>query len=156
MNISKRILAGGAAAAMSFGVMGGLAEAQTTQEGLVNVLVDGVNVQIPIGVAANVCGVAVNVLATAENFGDVECQSEAIAIADGDRNGGNGNGGNGNGNGRQGDQSGLVNVAITDVNVQVPVAVAANICGVAVNALAQVENYGDVECESEAISIADR
>jgi hypothetical protein len=157
MKMTKKILAGGAAAAMSFGVMGGLAEAQPTQEGLVNVLVDGVNVQIPIGVAANVCGVAVNVLATAENFGDVDCDSEVIVIAEGnDRNGNGGNGNGGNGNGRQGDQSGLVNVAITDVNVQVPVAVAANICGVAVNVLAQAEDFGEVTCTSQAISIANR
>ena len=37
-----------------------------------------------------------------------------------------------------GDQSGLVNLALVDTTVQVPVAVAANICGVSVNILSSV------------------
>jgi hypothetical protein len=39
------------------------ASAQPRQEGLVNVNIEDVNVQIPIGVAANVCGVTVAVIA---------------------------------------------------------------------------------------------
>lgn len=40
-----------------------LAVAQPRQEGLVNVLIEDVVVQVPIGVAANVCDVNVAVLA---------------------------------------------------------------------------------------------
>jgi hypothetical protein len=52
-------------------------------------------------------------------------------------------------------QEGLVNVNITDVgvNVQVPVAIAANVCGVAVNVLAQ-QLPGDVSCDADAQTAA--
>jgi hypothetical protein len=39
------------------------------------------NVQVPVAIAANVCGVAVNVLAE-QLPGDVECQADAEAAAD--------------------------------------------------------------------------
>jgi hypothetical protein len=57
-------------------------------------------------------------------------------------------------------QEGLVNVNVSDVdvgviaNVQVPVAIAANVCGVAVNVLAE-QLPGDVECEADAESAAE-
>jgi hypothetical protein len=145
MMIHKKFLAGSAIAAMSLGVGGGLASAQITQDGLVNVAADGVNVQIPISAAANVCGVGVAVLATAENLGDVDCTTEGVALAENDNR-------NRSGNTRQ---QGLVNVALTDVNVQVPVTVAANVCGVAVGVLAQAEDLGDVECTAEGVSLAE-
>jgi hypothetical protein len=143
MNFRNKILAGGAAATMSFAAMGGLADAQVDQEGLVNVAVTDVTVQVPIGVAANVCGVAVNVLAQATNTGDVECTADGVAIAESE-----------NGNGGPVTQRGLVNLAITDTTVQVPVSVAANVCGVAVNVLAEAGNFGDVDCTADAESIA--
>jgi hypothetical protein len=109
------------------------------QEGLVNVYAEDVTVQIPIGIAANVCGVAVNVLVSDLQQGTVDCEAEGVAIAQS------------NGNGQGGvQQSGLVNVALVDVTVQVPVAVAANICGVAVNVLAQNVEQGSVDCEAIA------
>jgi hypothetical protein len=70
-------------AALGFGA---LASAQQ-QEGLVNVNVSDVdagviaNVQVPVGIAANVCGVAVNVLAR-QLPGDVECDAESAANND--------------------------------------------------------------------------
>jgi hypothetical protein len=143
MNIHKKFLAGSAAAAMSLGVGGGLANAQITQDGLVNVAADDVNVQIPIAAAANICGVGVAVLATATDLGDVECTTEGVSLAQ-----------NEGGNGGPVTQRGLVNVALTDVNVQVPVTVAASVCGVAVGVLAQAENLGDVVCDAEGGSIA--
>jgi hypothetical protein len=144
MNIHKKFLAGSAVAAMSLGVGGGFASAQITQDGLVNVAADGVNVQIPIAAAANICGVGVAVLATAEDLGDVECTAEGVALAENENQ-------NRGGNTRQ---QGLVNVALTDINVQVPVTVAANVCGVAVGVLAQAENLGDVECRTDGVSLA--
>jgi hypothetical protein len=56
-------------------------------------------------------------------------------------------------------QEGLINVNVSDIdvgviaNVQVPVAIAANVCGVAVNVLAE-QLPGDVECEADAESAA--
>jgi hypothetical protein len=119
------------------------AGAQPRQEGLVNVFADDVTVLIPIAVAANVCGVAVNVLATAANTGDVDCTAEGVAIAEDDGR-----------DGRAPNQRGLVNVALVDVFVAVPVSVAANICGVTVNVLAESLNQGSVDCEALADSNA--
>jgi hypothetical protein len=136
------------AVALAVGTVGaGTASANShgaRQEGLVNVYASDVNVQIPIAIAANICGVAVNLLATEVTQGPVECEAEGVAIAQNER----GNGGPGP------RQEGLVNVALTDINVQVPVAVAANICGVAVNVLVQEIEQGGVDCEAVAESIA--
>jgi hypothetical protein len=122
---------------------GGVADAQPRQQGLVNVYADDVNVQIPVAVAANVCGVAVNVLVSQVNQGAVDCEVEGVAIAQNER---------GRDGGTAPRQEGLVNVALTDINVQVPVAVAANVCGVGVNVLAQNVNQGWVDCEALADS----
>jgi hypothetical protein len=57
-------------------------------------------------------------------------------------------------------QEGLINVNVSDIdvgviaNVQVPVAIAANVCGVAVNVLAE-QLPGDVQCDADAQSAAD-
>jgi hypothetical protein len=79
---------------------------------------------------------------------------------------------NNQGGGNQGQQEGLVNVQLGDVvisqiaqdinvdvsqipvTVQVPVGVAANICGVDANILAQQKKDGDVSCEAESTSQA--
>jgi hypothetical protein len=115
---------------------------RTRQQGLVNVAATDTTVQVPIGVAANVCGVAVNVLSRAANLGDVDCTADGVALAENDSD---------NGNNRT-RQNGLINVALTDTTVQVPVAVAANVCGVAVNVLAAAGNFGDVSCDAFADS----
>ena len=113
--------------------------AQPNQDGLVNVAVVDNTVQIPIGVAANVCGVAVNILATATAAAPVDCAAVAGAEATGPAGGGGGGG----------NQSGLINLYVADNTVQVPVAIAANICGVAVNVLAQGIATGPVSCDAE-------
>jgi hypothetical protein len=109
------------------------------QSGLVNVAVVNNTVQIPIGVAANVCGVAVNVLAQGTVTGPVDCT--AVAGATATRAGGGGGGGGGN-------QSGLINLFVANNTIQVPVAIAANICGVSVNALAQFTGTGPASCKA--------
>src|SRR5256885_9003042 len=98
------------------------------QSGLVTVAIVNNAVQIPIGIAANVCGVAVDVLA--QNIATGEATCTALGDATATRAGGNGGGGGGN-------QQGLVNLFVADNTVQVPVGIAANICGVAANVLAQ-------------------
>jgi hypothetical protein len=109
------------------------------QSGLVNVAVVDNTVQIPIGIAANVCGVAVNILATATATAPVDCTAVAGAEA-------RGRGGSGGGGGRQ---SGLVNLYVADNLVQVPIGIAANICGIAANVLAQGTVTGPVTCDAE-------
>jgi hypothetical protein len=119
------------------------ASAQTSQEGLVNVNLQGIDIAVPISVAANICDVKVNVLADARETGDVLCRAEADSGAV------FGPGGSGNTQ-----QRGLVNVNVEDVTVLVPVAVAANLCDVDVNVLAQSRQQGSTTCRAFADSEA--
>lgn len=140
MRSMKTAIAGGVMAT-GFALAGaGVASAQPEQDGLVNVYAEDTTVQIPIGVAANVCGVSANVLARAANLGEIDCTAEGVAVAE-DSDGGGGS---------SPSQNGLINVALVDTTVQVPVAVAANICGVAVNLLSAAVNAGSVDCEAFA------
>src|SRR5215213_2493550 len=66
-------------ATMSLGIAAGPASAQT-QEGLVNLDVSGNTVQVPIGIAANVCDVNVAVLVN--DFLDQAAKCDAGADAD--------------------------------------------------------------------------
>jgi hypothetical protein len=132
-----RLSAIAAATALSFGVAAAPAPAQQT--GLINVEVSNNTVQVPIAVAANVCGVQVGILAAALEQGDVVCDAEGTAVA---RDGGNGGGGGG------GPQTGLVNLSITDNTIQVPIGIAANICGIQAGVLAVGLAQGDVTCEA--------
>jgi hypothetical protein len=114
------------------------ASAQPNQSGLVNVAVVDNTVQIPIGIAANVCGVAVNVLSSATATAPVDCDAVAGAEARG-----TGNDGGGGGN-----QQGLVNLYVANNTVQVPIGIAANICGVAANVLASGTISGPASCDA--------
>jgi hypothetical protein len=116
------------------------AAAQPTQSGLVNVVVSNNTVQVPIAVAANVCGLQVGILAQQLRQGPVDCQATANAVATRSNGGGGGGGGA---------QQGLVNLAITDNTIQVPVGIAANICGVQAAVLAQDLEQGEATCEAE-------
>jgi hypothetical protein len=51
-------------------------------------------------------------------------------------------------------QDGLVNVNISDVDVRVPIGIAANICDTSANVLAQQLKLGPTECDATATSIA--
>jgi hypothetical protein len=136
--VAKRLVALVAAALLVLSLGAVPAQAQT-QEGLVNVNVSGVLVQLPIAVAANVCDVAVNVLAEQLREGDVVCDAttDSDAVFEND-------------NGDAPQQEGLVNVNVSDLTIQVPVAVAANICDVAVNVLARQVRTGDATCTAPA------
>lgn len=117
--------------------------AQAQQSGLVNVNITDVTIQIPIGVAANICGVAVNVLTSALAQGPTSCQSGTIALAN-DQGGGS----------PPPHQNGLINVNIQNVDVQAPIAVAANVCGVSVNVLVHLLGQGPVDCTAFGRSAA--
>ena len=143
--ITRRVLATGAGAAMlSFGAFAAPADAATRQNGLINVALTDTTVQVPVAVAANVCGVGVGVLSAALVQGPVDCDAlggaEAVTVDNG-----------GNDNTRQ---EGLVNVSATDTTVQVPVGIAANICGVAASVLAGPNIQFPVDCTAEGVSIA--
>jgi hypothetical protein len=118
-------------------VLAAPASAQTNQQGLVNVAIEDVTVQLPIAVAANVCDVNVAVLAEiADQAGSCEATADSAASA----------GPSGNGNVRQ---EGLVNVLVDDVVIQAPIAVAANVCDVNVAVLARVLDDASA-CEAVA------
>jgi hypothetical protein len=120
------------------------ASAQTNQEGLVNVNLQGIDIAVPISVAANICDVNVNVLANVRERGPVACTADAESGAVFGPGGTSGNT----------QQSGLVNVNVEDVTVLVPLAVAANICDVDVNVLAQSRQRGSTTCDAVAQSDA--
>jgi hypothetical protein len=121
---------------------------QPRQEGLVNVLIEDVYVQIPIAVAANVCDVNVNVLARQSRDAAPTC----AAVADPDATIAWNQGGNGNGNQNQ---RGLVNVLLADIVVQVPIGIAANICDVNANVLAEQERTEAPVCVAQTFPTAD-
>ena len=138
----SRLVIAATAAAAAFAVPTS-ASAQVNQDGLVNVNVSDNVVQVPIGIAANVCGVSVAVLANVAS-GPVDCTTTAESGAvSAERNDG--------GDARQ---RGLVNLNVEDNVLQVPVAVAANICGVGVGVLAQ-QVSGPVECDARSRSRAE-
>lgn len=128
--------------AMSLGGAGA-AQAATQQDGLVNVNVENVTAQVPIGIAANVCDVNANVLAEQLRGGGASCTATPTTIA---------TNGPGNGGGST-HQSGLVNVNAQDLVVQVPVALAANICDVNVGVLSRQLNAGGATCNATASAI---
>jgi hypothetical protein len=121
------------------------ATAQPQQEGLVNVNVSDVVVQLPIAVAANVCDVNVNVLAEQLRDGGAVCDAAAEPNATYEW-------GNGNGNGQQ---NGLVNVNVSDVVIQAPIGLAANICDVNANVLAQQDRAEGATCDAITTPIAE-
>jgi hypothetical protein len=110
-----------------------------TQEGLVNVNVSDVTVQAPIAVAANVCDTNVNVLAEQLALGGAECDAQATSDAVFTPE-----------EGPAPNQSGLVNVNVDDVVVQLPIAVAANVCQTNVNVLARQFRAGGAVCDAVA------
>src|SRR5688500_4219360 len=84
------------------------ASAQTRQEGLVNVNLEGIDIGVPIAVAANICDLDVNVLADVRQEGGTACVADAESDAV--------FGPNRSGSARQ---EGLVNVNVSDVTVKV-------------------------------------
>ena len=118
------------------------ASAQNTQEGLVNVAVEDVIVQVPVAVAANICDVNVAVLAeVADDAAACEATADSTATA------------GPNSNGPPTRQEGLVNVLLDDILVQVPVSVAANICDVNVAVLARLDDEAQA-CQATADAAA--
>ena len=131
-----------AVASMSFAAAP--AGAAVDQDGLVNVNVSDNTVQIPIGLAANVCGVSAAVLSEQIGANEVDCA--ALGDADAISQGG--------GDGGDAKQEGLINVNVEDNVLQVPVSIAANVCGIGVGVLSRQLGTSDVECDARSRSSA--
>ncbi len=115
-------------------------------DSLVNVQLSDVTVAVPIGVAANLCDINANILAAQEREDGANCTATADAVS-----GPPGQNQDGGGN-TAGDS--LVNVQVDDLTVLVPVAIAANICDVNVNALAAQDRRKGASCDAVASSEA--
>lgn len=135
------MLGAAVAAAAMLAAFPAVGAAQNQQEGLVNVAVEDVVVQVPVAVAANICDVNVAVLAEVQDDA-AACEATADSMAT--------TGPNSNQPTRQ---DGLVNVLLDDVLVQVPVSVAANVCDVNVAVLAQLDDEAEA-CEATADAAA--
>jgi hypothetical protein len=122
------------------------ASAQTHQNGLVNLNLENITVQVPIGVAANVCDVNVAVLANLVDAGQTQpctalANTDASAVTVGAPTGTT-------------TQNGLVNVNLSNVTVQVPIAAAVNICDVNAAVLAALADVAGSSCDATANSHA--
>jgi hypothetical protein len=118
--------------------------AAAPQQGLVNVDLTGNTIQVPVGVAANVCDVTVAALSTNTFGGDSVCFAASRPEA-GSSNAGGGGGGV---------QRGLVNVSVTDNTVQVPIGIAANVCDVTVAVLSAGTFAGNDRCSAVTLPTA--
>ena len=162
--IRLAILGGLAAIAMTIAGSGAASAQTNDQSGLVNVNVQNLALQVPVSVAvpvslaANVCGLDVNVLAQQLQNGPVSCNatSNSAALSQSIADAMTGQGGGGASN----QQSGLVNVNLQNVAIQVPVSVAlpvglaANVCDVNANVLAHQKKNGSATCNATSTSSA--
>jgi hypothetical protein len=129
------------AGTMSLGAASPAAAQPTVQRGLVNVNVEDVTVQVPIAVAANICDVTVAVLVSDLRDGSAVCDAfaESDATVTPRERGG------------PVVQRGLINVNISGVTIQVPIAVAANLCDITVAILAtDLLEDGEATCDAVA------
>jgi hypothetical protein len=125
--------------ALGLGTPLATAQAATTQNGLVNVSLTNTTIQVPVGVAANICNVSANVLTSLVGNQAAPCTAFATATATATAPAMQG------GNTRQ---SGLINISATNTTVQVPIAIAANVCNIAVNVLATQVANGAATCRA--------
>jgi hypothetical protein len=136
--LRRMLVAAVSSSVIAVGVSALPAAAQTTQQsGLVNVALTGNTVQVPVAVAADICGVQANVIATNTFGGNAVCTSTSSSTATG-----------GGGGGGTTTQEGLVNVALTGNTIQVPVGVAADVCGVQVNVITAGAFGGNALCST--------
>ena len=131
---------------LAIGLVAAPSASAQTQSGLINANISNNTVQVPIAIAANICDVDINVLV--QNLAQTG-QTTCIADADGIATAPGGHGGGGGSN-----QHGLVNIDISNNTVQIPISVAANVCGVHVNVLAQDLSDGSATCGANSFSRA--
>jgi hypothetical protein len=136
-----RKLIGGSLAgvALAIAMVAPVAAANRAGDSLVNVQVSDTTIAVPIALAANLCDIDVNVLARQADVGGTTCTATAESVAT--------PGGGGGGN-QAGDS--LVNVQIDDLNVLLPIGIAANVCDVNANVLAAQLDLGPTTCDAVA------
>jgi hypothetical protein len=161
-SIRATVAALACAVALLVGTAGPAVAQDNQQNGLINVNLQDVAVQVPvsvavpISVAANVCDVSILSLRLS---GDTTCtaESSSMALSRAVADAVLGTDTPGNGGGPQNEQSGLINVNVQEVAVQIPASVAlpisaaANVCGVSV---ASLRESGDTTCEATSTSNA--
>lgn len=144
MNRNAKVVLGTSTALLAAGALAGPAQAappnDTRQRGLVNVAVTDTTVQVPIAVAANICDVTVQVLASQLADGAAPCDAAADGVATREDSDGK----------NKTRQNGLVNIALTDTVIQVPVGVAANLCDISVKILSRQLRDGAASCDAVA------
>ena len=117
------------------------AAAPPTQSGLVNVNVSDLVVQIPIAIAANICDVNVAVLVGDLIDDAAACNAAASPDANADITRPAGGPPN---------QEGLVNVNVSEIAIQAPIGVVANVCDVNVAVLANLVADDSAPCTGSA------
>lgn len=115
-----------------------------TQEGLVNVNATDVTIQVPIGIAANICDVNVAVLTGVFLDSADDCIADEQSTATVER-----------GDSGPTTQRGLVNVNLDDVAIQLPIGIVANICDVNVAVLTQGILDDSAPCEATGLSVSE-
>ena len=141
--LSRRVVVGAAVDAAGSDRATAPPAEPVTQEGLVNLNLSGVTVQLPIALATDVCDVTVDVLVNELNDGSSPCNasSNADAVVTTE-------------DGGPVAQDGLVNVNLTDVVVQAPIAIAANVCDATVAVLVSRLEDGASPCDAAATADA--
>jgi hypothetical protein len=124
-------------------LMGATPVSAQQQTGLVNINVSDNVIQVPIGIAANICDVKVIALSAGiADTGETECTAISTSEAEATVTPGNGGAAS---------QTGLINVNLENNTIQVPIAAAANICDVDVVILATAILFDDATaCEARA------
>ena len=127
---------------------GSAAGAPVDQDGLANINLTGTSVQVPVALAATVCDLEVAVLVDDLSDGAAPCPASSESNAEITTP-----------DGGPVEQDGLVNVNITDLVVQVPVSLAANVCDVTVAALVDTAEDTAAPCDAagaaEALTVVE-
>jgi hypothetical protein len=125
-------------------LMGATSVSAQQQTGLVNINVSDNVIQVPIGIAANICDVKVIALSAGiADTGETTCTAISTATAEATVTPGSGGG--------AASQTGLVNVNLENNTIQIPVAAAANVCDVDIVILATAILFNDATaCEARA------
>lgn len=149
MRVKRYLAAVSTVAVLGLTGAAGTAPAQTTtQTGLINISLTNTTVQVPVSIAANVCGVNVAALATLiAPTGSTTCMATSGATATPVTVGTPPSTATTT-------QTGLVNVALTNTTIQVPIAAAVNLCGLNVAILAVLESTGTASCTATSNSHA--
>ncbi len=134
-----------AAAAVSLFVFAAPVSAQQ-QEGLVNLNISDNNtvIQVPVAVAVQLCDISANVIAEKRDRGETACNITQEQANEANLSGP----GLGQGQGQQAQQEGLVNINVegNQTALQVPVAVAVQLCDVSANVIAKKRDRGETAC----------